>query len=328
MPALERPDWLRPRSRPQGRAVHRRGARRAGGPSHPRRSRAAELREDLRRHRAPRSRPARRAVHARAGADLRAAARRAGRRGRAGDRHGRPPARARAAARCTSTSARTATARRSSRRSRSGRCPGAPVSCPLEWREVTARLDPARFTIRTVPRRFARRADPLRPVLGAGIEIAAVLARMEARARRARSGRSSRAHGPARGRNLAGPAPALSPSQRLATRVQHGDPLRLRCSALPRGRRRGSAPGREPRSSSRLRHADGMNDVAGAPARPSSVASISTPTSGSPRTIASVWSSSVAISSVPRGPKTVCASGPTDASSSNSRRRGAMARPI
>ncbi len=59
--------------------------------------------------------------------------------------------------------------------------PGAPVSCPLDWREVTARLDPARFTIRTVPRRFARRPDPLRPVLGAGIEMAAVLARMEAR---------------------------------------------------------------------------------------------------------------------------------------------------
>jgi bifunctional non-homologous end joining protein LigD len=59
--------------------------------------------------------------------------------------------------------------------------PGAPVSCPLDWKEVTARLDPARFTIRTVPGRFARRRDPLRPVLGAGIEMAAVLARLEAR---------------------------------------------------------------------------------------------------------------------------------------------------
>jgi bifunctional non-homologous end joining protein LigD len=46
---------------------------------------------------------------------------------------------------------------------------------------VTARLDPARFTIRTVPRRFARRPDPFRPVLGAGIEMATVLARLEAR---------------------------------------------------------------------------------------------------------------------------------------------------
>jgi bifunctional non-homologous end joining protein LigD len=59
--------------------------------------------------------------------------------------------------------------------------PGAPVSCPLDWSEVTARLDPARFTIRTVPRRFARHADPLRGVLGTGIEMAAVLARLEAR---------------------------------------------------------------------------------------------------------------------------------------------------
>ena len=59
--------------------------------------------------------------------------------------------------------------------------PAAPVSCPLDWSEVTARLDPARFTIRTVPRRFARRSDPLRPVLGEGIEMATILARIEAR---------------------------------------------------------------------------------------------------------------------------------------------------
>jgi bifunctional non-homologous end joining protein LigD len=59
--------------------------------------------------------------------------------------------------------------------------PGAPVSCPLDWSEVTGRLDPTRFTIRTVPRRFARRADPLAPVLGAGIDMAAVLERMDAR---------------------------------------------------------------------------------------------------------------------------------------------------
>ena len=76
--------------------------------------------------------------------------------------------------------------------------PGAPVSCPLDWGEVTARLDPARFTIRTAPRRFVGRADPLEPVLAAGIDLAAALARMEgqleirtvpgSRARRARSG--------------------------------------------------------------------------------------------------------------------------------------------
>jgi bifunctional non-homologous end joining protein LigD len=58
--------------------------------------------------------------------------------------------------------------------------PGAPVSCPLRWEEVTARLDPRRFTIRSVPARFARMADPLAPVLGEGVDMAAALARVEA----------------------------------------------------------------------------------------------------------------------------------------------------
>jgi bifunctional non-homologous end joining protein LigD len=58
--------------------------------------------------------------------------------------------------------------------------PGAPASCPLEWREVTPRLDPARFTLKTLPARFDRMADPLTPVLGDGIDMAAALARIEA----------------------------------------------------------------------------------------------------------------------------------------------------
>jgi bifunctional non-homologous end joining protein LigD len=56
--------------------------------------------------------------------------------------------------------------------------PGAPASCPIEWREVTPRLDPARFTLETLPKRFDRMDDPLRPVLGEGIDIAAALERM------------------------------------------------------------------------------------------------------------------------------------------------------
>jgi bifunctional non-homologous end joining protein LigD len=59
--------------------------------------------------------------------------------------------------------------------------PGAPVSCPLLWSEVTGGLDPGRFTIRTVPGRLEQLGDPMAPVLGAGIDVAAVLARMERR---------------------------------------------------------------------------------------------------------------------------------------------------
>ena len=57
--------------------------------------------------------------------------------------------------------------------------PGAPVSCPLRWSEVTARLDPGRYTVKTAIRRFEKNADPLLPVIDApGIDMAAALARL------------------------------------------------------------------------------------------------------------------------------------------------------
>ncbi len=69
--------------------------------------------------------------------------------------------------------------------------PGAPVSCPLRWSEVTARLTPARFTLATVPQRFASLPDPLAPVLREAIDLADALARLERRLGAPRGARAS-----------------------------------------------------------------------------------------------------------------------------------------
>jgi bifunctional non-homologous end joining protein LigD len=86
--------------------------------------------------------------------------------------------------------------------------PGAPASCPLEWSEVTARLDPARFTIKTLPARLERTGDPLAPVLKGRIDMAAALARIEGRVG---STRGSRAEGPG--------APGRKPGRRRTPRA-------------------------------------------------------------------------------------------------------------
>lgn len=62
--------------------------------------------------------------------------------------------------------------------------PGAPVSTPLAWSEVTARLDPARHTIATVPGRVARRGDPLRAVLETRADVPAIIAALHQRLQR------------------------------------------------------------------------------------------------------------------------------------------------
>jgi bifunctional non-homologous end joining protein LigD len=60
--------------------------------------------------------------------------------------------------------------------------PGAPVSMPLEWREVVPSLDIRRFTIRTALRRMAqKKADPMRPVLDDRPDLVTALEKLYAR---------------------------------------------------------------------------------------------------------------------------------------------------
>jgi bifunctional non-homologous end joining protein LigD len=58
--------------------------------------------------------------------------------------------------------------------------PGATVSAPLTWDEVDDKLDPARFTLRTMAARLDAVGDPMRGVLDARPEVHAAVCRLEA----------------------------------------------------------------------------------------------------------------------------------------------------
>ncbi len=51
---------------------------------------------------------------------------------------------------------------------------GAPVSAPLAWSEVTRKLDPARFTLRTMPRRLDKVGDLFAAALRDGVRLPAL----------------------------------------------------------------------------------------------------------------------------------------------------------
>ena len=59
--------------------------------------------------------------------------------------------------------------------------PGAPVSMPLRWAQVTRRLQLSRFDIRTVPKRLAEAGDPMAGVLTGQADLHQALARLRRR---------------------------------------------------------------------------------------------------------------------------------------------------
>ena len=70
--------------------------------------------------------------------------------------------------------------------------PHAPVSTPLEWSAVGARLDPSKLTVKTALRRMRKTGDPLRDVLGPGVDAVALLGALGERLTTAPKSRSAK----------------------------------------------------------------------------------------------------------------------------------------
>jgi bifunctional non-homologous end joining protein LigD len=66
--------------------------------------------------------------------------------------------------------------------------PGAPVSTPLTWGQVNAKLDPARWNVKTTPRRMASHGDPMAGLLAAQLDVDALLSALGERLARAEKG--------------------------------------------------------------------------------------------------------------------------------------------
>jgi bifunctional non-homologous end joining protein LigD len=59
--------------------------------------------------------------------------------------------------------------------------PGAPVSLPLRWTQLSKRLSAAAFTIATAPALMRANGDPMLPVLSERTDVAAALAGLRER---------------------------------------------------------------------------------------------------------------------------------------------------
>jgi bifunctional non-homologous end joining protein LigD len=56
---------------------------------------------------------------------------------------------------------------------------GAPVSTPLDWKEVKKGLDPAKFTMKTILNRIKKKGDIMSPMLGQSIDLQRALAKLK-----------------------------------------------------------------------------------------------------------------------------------------------------